>query len=58
MSWALRTGDRFERLLPGASFADWLDGNRPVGRRPLQPHGRIGTAHNSIDRPLDIRREA
>jgi hypothetical protein len=42
----------------GASFGDWLDGARAVGRRPLQPQGRIGTAHNSIDRPLDARREA
>jgi len=106
MSLALRTGDRFERLLPdgpwrrgrevlsrhlqreqrprqplrpeqraqllpavaedvrrleevtGSSFADWLDGGRAVGRRALQPHGRIGTAHNSIDRPLDARRNA
>jgi len=42
----------------GSSFADWLDGGRAAGRRPLQPQGRIGTAHNSIDRPLDARKDA
>jgi hypothetical protein len=39
----------------GESFADWLDGARSDQRRALQPQGKIGTAHNSIDRPLDPR---
>jgi hypothetical protein len=38
----------------GQSFGDWLElgVDRPA-RRPLDPAGKIGTAHNSIDRPLD-----
>jgi hypothetical protein len=37
--------------LTGTSFADWL---QPAGAQhaKLKPTGRIGTAHNSIDRPL------
>jgi hypothetical protein len=37
--------------LTGTSFADWLE---PAGARhtELRPPGRIGTAYNSIDRPL------
>jgi Sulfotransferase family len=36
----------------GESFADWLDPHGPAPRSALQPSGRIGTAYNSIDRPL------
>jgi Sulfotransferase family len=42
-----------ERLV-GESFADWLDLDvqRFGGRKQLRPAGRIGTAHQSIDRPI------
>jgi hypothetical protein len=38
----------------GESFAEWLDSDvgRFGGRAALQPVGRIGTAHQSIDRPI------
>jgi hypothetical protein len=40
--------------LTGESFSDWLDLDvaRFGGRTQLRPVGRIGTAHQSIDRPL------
>jgi Sulfotransferase family len=40
--------------LTGESFADWLDldVDRFGGRAQLRPAGRIGTAHQSIDRPI------
>jgi Sulfotransferase domain len=40
--------------LSGESFSDWLDPgvDRFGGRAPLSPLGRIGTAHQSIDRPI------
>ena len=38
--------------ITGDSFDDWLDGGWSGTRRPLQPRGKIGTAHSSIDRPL------
>jgi Sulfotransferase domain len=40
--------------LTGESFADWLDldVDRFGGRAQLRPVGRIGTAHQSIDRPI------
>ena len=38
--------------ITGESFADWLDAHRPARRASLAPHGRIGTAHGSIDYPL------
>ena len=42
-----------ERLM-GESFADWLDLDveRFGGRSQLPPVGRIGTAHQDIDRPI------
>jgi hypothetical protein len=40
--------------MTGQSFADWLEvGVGRPARRALDPVGKIGTAHNSIDRPLD-----
>jgi hypothetical protein len=38
----------------GESFAEWLDSDvgRFGGRTALRPAGRIGTAHQSIDRPI------
>jgi len=38
----------------GESFSDWLDPDvyRFGDRAPLSPLGRIGTAHQSIDRPI------
>jgi hypothetical protein len=38
----------------GESFAEWLDldVDRFGGRAQLRPAGRIGTAHQSIDRPI------
>ena len=38
----------------GESFSDWLDPDvdRFGDRAPLRPLGRIGTAHQSIDRPI------
>jgi hypothetical protein len=41
-------------LVTGESFSDWLDldVDRFGGRAPLRPLGRIGTAHQSIDRPI------
>jgi hypothetical protein len=38
----------------GESFAEWLDVDvgRFGGRAALKPAGRIGTAHQSIDRPI------
>jgi hypothetical protein len=38
----------------GESFSDWLDlaVDRFGGRAPLSPLGPIGTAHQSIDRPI------
>jgi hypothetical protein len=38
----------------GESFAEWLDSDvgRFGGRAALRPVGRIGTAHQSIDRPI------
>ena len=40
--------------LTGESFAEWLDldVDRFGGRAQLRPVGRIGTAHQSIDRPI------
>jgi hypothetical protein len=38
--------------LTGESFADWVDVHRRTDRAVLRPDGRIGTAHNSIDRPI------
>ena len=38
--------------LTGESFADWVDVHRSTARSELRPNGRIGTAHNSIDRPI------
>jgi Sulfotransferase domain len=40
--------------LTGESFSDWLDldVDRFGGRAQLRPMGRIGTAHQSIDRPI------
>jgi hypothetical protein len=38
--------------LTGESFAHWLDAHRDSTRSALAPQGRIGTAHNSIDRPI------
>ena len=43
---------RFLEEVTDSSYADWADGGRPATRRPLQPRGKIGTAHSSIDRPL------
>jgi hypothetical protein len=45
---------RLLEQLMGESFADWLDldVNRFGGRAQLRPAGRIGTAHQSIDRPI------
>jgi hypothetical protein len=40
-----------ERLV-GESFAEWTDMHRSDPRAELRPTGRIGTAHNSIDRPI------
>jgi Sulfotransferase family len=36
----------------GQSFADWLDTGRRHERSALRVAGPIGTAHNSIDRPI------
>jgi hypothetical protein len=48
--------DDVQRLekLTGESFGDWvdLDVGRFGGRQQLRPSGRIGTAHQSIDRPI------
>jgi len=38
--------------LVGESFQDWIDPHRPDPRAALDPTGRIGTAHGSIDHPL------
>jgi hypothetical protein len=38
--------------LTGESFAHWVDAHRDSRRSLLVPDGRIGTAHNSIDRPI------
>jgi hypothetical protein len=38
--------------LTGESFGHWLDAHRDGRRSALVPEGRIGTAHNSIDRPI------
>jgi hypothetical protein len=38
--------------LTGESFSDWVDVHRSTTRSELRPSGRIGTAHNSIDRPI------
>ena len=40
--------------LTGESFAEWLDldVDRFGGRAQLRPAGRIGTAHQRIDRPI------
>lgn len=61
------TADQREELIPhfaddvallervtGESFGDWLDPHRPVQRAGLKPSGPIGTAHNSIDRPIGL----
>jgi Sulfotransferase family len=37
----------------GRSFAHWHDLGNGVGRSPLPVQGRFGTAHRSIDRPLE-----
>jgi len=49
-----RVADDVRRLeaLTGESFAHWLDPHRNGTRSALAPQGRIGTAHNSIDRPI------
>lgn len=49
-----RIADDVRRLeaLTGARFDAWLDAHRPGARAALAPQGRIGTAHNSIDRPI------
>jgi hypothetical protein len=59
------TPDQREALIPyfrddvalleritGEAFPDWLDPHRPVHQNQLQPTGPIGTAYNSIDRPI------
>lgn len=59
------TPDQREALLPdivedvrrlealtGERFGHWLDAHRDGRRSALVPQGRIGTAHNSIDRPI------
>jgi len=38
--------------LTDQSFADWLESESPDNAADLKTRGRIGTAHNSIDRPL------
>jgi hypothetical protein len=38
--------------LTGETFPDWLDPHRPGHAKDLAPSGLIGTAYNSIDRPL------
>jgi len=39
--------------ITGESFDEWVDPTWTGGNRsPLQPSGRIGTAHGSIDRPI------
>jgi hypothetical protein len=38
--------------LTGESFSDWVDAHRATDRAELRSAGRIGTAHNSIDRPI------
>jgi hypothetical protein len=43
--------------LTGASFADWLQAETQPYTGELQPVGPFGTAYQSIDRPLDARRE-
>lgn len=45
---------RLLEQVTGESFADWLDldVDRFGGRAALPPVGRIGTAHQSIDRPI------
>lgn len=48
---------RLLEQVTGSSYSDWLDGDRSAARRALEPRGRIGTAHNGIDRPLDGRPE-
>lgn len=42
---------RLERIT-GRSFSHWCDPGRGLKRRPLTTHGRFGTAHRSIDRPI------
>lgn len=41
--------------LTGESFQDWVNPHRPDPRAALDPTGRIGTAHGSIDHPLNDR---
>jgi len=38
--------------LTGQSFSDWLNTTGPDGRSALDTSGKIGTAYNSIDRPI------
>jgi hypothetical protein len=44
---------RLLEQVTGESFGDWLEPRVSRARRVLEPGGKIGTAHNSIDRPLD-----
>jgi len=44
---------RLLERVTGQSFGDWLEPRVSLARRALEPGGKIGTAHNSIDRPLD-----
>jgi hypothetical protein len=44
---------RLLEQVTGQSFGDWLEPRVSRARRALDPGGKIGTAHNSIDRPLD-----
>jgi hypothetical protein len=49
-----RIADDVRRLeqLTGEDFGHWVDPHRDSTRSALTPQGRIGTAHNSIDRPI------
>lgn len=38
----------------GEDFSEWRSVDRPQRQRTLRPRGPIGTAFNSIDRPIDI----
>ena len=44
---------RLLEQVTGQAFGDWLEPRVSRARRALDPGGKIGTAHNSIDRPLD-----
>jgi hypothetical protein len=40
--------------ITGLSFDHWRDLRNGVARQPLEVRGRFGTAHHSIDRPLEL----